>query len=179
MWDKIDSKENENDKHYDNFRNCINAVMNKYGMPIVFKNLRTGLVLKYVTKIFPSCKIIVIDRDPFFVAQSIYFGKKKKELQKEKFLGVYPSNLSNKKYSSEIESIVSQIHSLKKKINKDLDSFVPKENVISIKYEDIFENFNLFSRRLSKFIKMRPKVDKAHLKNNLHFSNVIKVNEKN
>ena len=83
---KIDSKENENDKHYDNFRNCINAVMNKYGMPIVFKNLRTEPHFKYVTKIFQSCKIIVIDRDPFFVAQSIYIGKKKKRIAKEKFL---------------------------------------------------------------------------------------------
>ena len=52
-------------------------MINYYNKPLVIGNNNAGLRIGLLKEVFPDAKYIVVNRDPFFVAQSLLLARKK------------------------------------------------------------------------------------------------------
>lgn len=127
------------------------AITNRFGRPLLFKNLNAGMRIALLTKLFPGCKFIFIKRDPLFTAQSILLGRKKVFGDANKWWSVKPQNYNELKKLPYIEQIVKQVYFIEKQISSDLKKFSAPEKVLNINYEQLTEVEEV-TERINDFI---------------------------
>ncbi|MDO6563998.1 sulfotransferase [Amphritea sp. 1_MG-2023] len=141
------------DKMVKEIREEITAITNKYGKPVVFKNLNAGQRLRFINKAFPNAKIIFLRRDPRFVIRSILKAREKLGVDVNSWWSVMPPNVEELMGLSESVKCAAQVYFLEKQISDDLNLF-PQNNIKVIHYK----NLNQFLLQgLAKWIGVKPK----------------------
>jgi hypothetical protein len=146
-------------------RNEINAIINYFNKPVIFKNLNAGQRLRLIKKCFPDAKFIYIKRDPLYVAQSILKAKRKIGIKDNEFWSIMPPNVADLKKINGYEQIVKQIYFLQKQIEEDLQLF-PEENILILDYKYLGSNLSKVLGKCKKLIKaeFRGNFKKAEIK---------------
>jgi hypothetical protein len=132
-------------------RTEINAIINYFDKPLVFKNLNAGQRLRLIKKCFPDAKFIYIKRDPLYVAQSILTAKRKIGIKDNEFWSIMPPNVADLKKLNGYEQIVKQIYFLQKQIEEDLQLF-PEENILKLEYKNSGSNLNKIIVKCKKLL---------------------------
>ncbi|WP_430811369.1 MULTISPECIES: sulfotransferase [unclassified Carboxylicivirga] len=145
-------------------RQLINALMNRYKTPIVFKNLTFSVRLRLIKELYPKARIIYIKREPLYVAQSIIRSKEKDGLALQEVWSVKPREVEQlKKCSNNIQQAVRQVYYIEKQIEQDLKLF-DKEQCMIINYEHL--NVDALIHEVQAFTgcKLRPNQEVIQLK---------------
>ena len=129
----------------------ILAIMNLYGKPLLFKNLKAGQQIRFILQFAPNAKFILVKRDPFYTAQSIYLGKRKRGMSEHKLFGTYPRNFGKLASLREPEQIVKQIFHINKQVLNDA-TLLDEGHFITIDYEDLCLNYEKCLREFHEFI---------------------------
>lgn len=122
----------------------VNAIMNKYRKPVVFKNLSFSMRLKLIKEVFPQAKIIYIKRDPVYVAQSILLARKKEGITKNKVWSIKPQNFDVLTTMTEVKHVVLQTYLIEQQIYNDLKMFDSRQKIV-VEYENLCNNKDMMS----------------------------------
>lgn len=133
-------------------KKTIIAISNRFGKPVLFKNLNAGMRIALITKLFPQSKFIFIKRDPVYTAQSILLGRKKVFENPSEWWSVKPPNYKELSKLPYIEQIVKQTYFIEKQIVLDLKKYSCPENVLTINYENLNNTSQVISK-VERFIK--------------------------
>lgn len=131
-------------------RKLFSAIINYHQKPLIIKNLKMGMRLDVLKKAFPEARIIQINREPYFNAQSIYLVRKKLS-NPNQWWSVMPPNyleLLNKK--NIMQQSVAQVYYLRKQISKDLEKNYPGD-YLNIDYMKLNEWKHILNK-VSSFI---------------------------
>lgn len=165
-------KDSLSNKKINSINRIFKAILNKYNKPLIIKNLMFSQRIKALSQIYPNSKFIVIKRSPEFNAQSIY--KAKLKMPKNEWWSTKPKNYKKLLNLSLIEQSVSQVYFLEKQIHEDLGLF-PKENITSIKYEDLINASEKTLNSLCDFIDADKLKDYSNIK--LKSEDAIKIKQ--
>ena len=117
-------------------KNTIDNLQSVTGKPVLFKNLNAGQRLRVISEVFPNAKIIFLQRDPRFVAQSILKARESLKIPKGQWWSVKPENYQALSNLDENELCAAQVYYLEKQITEDLLLF-PQQNIFRLKYQDM------------------------------------------
>lgn len=145
-------------KNKQQMRDIVYALINKYQKPVIFKNLSFAVRLPLVHQLFPGAKIIYIQRDPVYVAQSIFMAKKKSNLPDTKLWSIQPREAPLLEQYSPEKQAVHQTYHLYQQIEKDLKVF-PSDQIVTLKYEAISRTQAMIDD-LQDFIKCASRINK-------------------
>lgn len=106
-------------------RAVFSSIVNYHQKPLVMKNLKMGMRLDALKKALPEAKIILIRRDPYFNAQSIYLVRKRMA-DTQKWWSVRPPGWESVLKKSLIEQSVAQIYFINNQICNDINAFFPE-----------------------------------------------------
>lgn len=146
----VDQKE-VSENEVDELSKNIFSVINKYQLPLVFKNLNAGQRMRLIAEIAPNAKFIFVKRDPLYTAQSIFKAKQKVGLRPDEWWSVKPKNYNELLNLPCEEQIVKQIFFLEKQIIQDSKLF-PEENLFTVQYETLMQNSEQTLDDIYKFI---------------------------
>ncbi|MEX0980800.1 MAG: sulfotransferase [Bacteroidales bacterium] len=161
------------DKKKKDLRLLFSSLMNRSGKPLVVKNLFTVQRMKVLKEIFPEAKYIYISRDPFFIAQSIYLGRKMNlvDIDSEWWSVPFPGYESMIGLPAE-KQIANQIFELERIIQNELRD-VDKDNVVELNYESL--DLEIIRKELGSFLNARFREGFSAEKVNLQIENKIKT----
>lgn len=149
--DVVLNKNSVSDKKKKSFKKNILAILNKYEKPLIIKNLYFNLRIKLLYEIFPTAKFIIIKRNPLYIAQSLYIGRKKNNDNINKWWSIKPKNFEDLSKLNVYDQIAGQIYYLEQQLYNDI-ALYSKENILEVSYE----NLNKFSiedlNKLKKFL---------------------------
>ena len=154
----------------------ISAVINYYDKPLVIGNNNAGLRIGLLKEIFPDAKYIVINRDPFFVAQSLLLARKKIHGDIINWWGMMPKNYNKLLKKSPTVQVVSQYYFINKQIYQDLESYVNKDSWIEVKYSQLSDKKEITIDKIKKFLKF-DKERKFFENNNVIENKEIKIKQ--
>lgn len=112
----------------------LTALNNINSKPLVIKNLAFSVRLGIIRELFPKAKIIHIQRDPFFTAQSILAARKNVCGDITKWWSIKPEDFTKLIKLNPYEQIAAQIFSIERTVKKELALMNPKY-VQTIQYE--------------------------------------------
>jgi len=172
-------KDSLSDKKVKQIRKHFYAIINKQQKPLIIKNLMFCQRLQVLKQIFPEAKIIIIKRDPLYLAQSLYIGRTKtNKNQLNEWWSIKPKNYYSLKNLNVFSQIAGQVYYIEKQISDDIKLF-PQENIFKINYEDLNQltekdllNISYFLEigkplsKLSDFLESITKDNKIQLDNN-------------
>jgi len=164
-------------------RNEIYSVIIREQKPFVFKNLNAGQRLRLINKVVPNAKIIFIRRKPLDTALSIYKSRLKNDVKDDEWWSIMPPNINELNSLSLYEKIVKQIYFIEKQIMRDKNLF-PKENFLTIDYDDFLDNpeesLNIIKKFLGKKIRKRENAKNLSIKkkNHEYDEKIVKLFEK-
>lgn len=122
----------------DSYINTTNFMKNNYGK-IVDKMPANYSYIGFIRKCFPSAKIILLLRDPWDIAISL-------------FKQIYVNNIP---YASSFFNIGVTMANFEASINFWLDQEEVKNNLLIIQYEDIVQNFEFNKRNVYDFCEIK------------------------
>ncbi|EGG99893.1 hypothetical protein imdm_491 [gamma proteobacterium IMCC2047] len=123
----------------DEIRHSVNAVIQYFGKPILFKNLNAGQRLRLLQQAFPNAKFIYLRRDPRFIVRSIMTARKRANVNQKQWWSVKPANFETLLSLPEPEMCAAQVFYLEQQIEEDLKLF-PKENVREVHFQQLSED---------------------------------------
>ena len=121
FWDSIFNLNGDLDTSFssDSFNdpnivfNKINSILNSFNNSTLFKSQYwITYQVPLLRSIFPNAKFILIKRDPFFTAQSIYFARKKLNVSINHWWSIRPPGYQDYLSSSPISQIAFQVNSV-------------------------------------------------------------------
>jgi len=130
---------------------ALYAAMNRYGKPLVFKNLRAGQQIPYLLSIVPNARFVLVTRDPLYTAQSIYLARRGIGLPSLPFFATYPRNFKELIPLPEPERIVKQIWLMNRQIVRDTAK-LGNDRVLHVRYEDLCEDLGRVVDKISNFL---------------------------
>lgn len=132
----VDDKE-LNSIDLESFKKTINAALNRYAKPLVFKNLNVAQRLHLLKATVPESKFIVIKRDPLFTAQSIYRIRQQLGIPDMDWWSVKPRNYKDLAGLEVIPRIVQQVHAIENQIDSDLAQLFNPEQIYRVTYTNV------------------------------------------
>ncbi len=117
-------------------RDTLTAIMEKYGRPLIMKNLFNNERVPLLKALFPRARFFHVERDKVATALSIYRERKKLGIPDEAWWSARPANYRSLMKLPLVERIAAQVHHLDEQIRRDLGTLAP-ERVESIRYEDL------------------------------------------
>jgi len=161
IWYKWFSKEKTYFEEWDLSNQKINqikklfyAIINKQQKPLIIKNLTFCQRLQVLKQIFPEAKIIIIKRDPLYIAQSLYIGRTKNNYQLNEWWSIKPKNYHSLKNLNVFSQIAGQVYNIEKQISEDIRLF-PQKNIIKINYEDLNQLTEIDLLNISDFLEIK------------------------
>ncbi len=139
-------------KQMKDFRQTVNAIINRFNKPLIIKNLSFSLRLKLLKELFPEAKYIIIHRSPLFTSQSLWIAKKKNHVPDRQVWGILPRQFQHLEKLNSYEQIVKQIYLIEQQIYHDIRMF-PEDNVMHINYEDLIPDPEKVINRIARFIR--------------------------
>lgn len=124
-----------NEIDVEGFKKEINAMINIYGKPIVFKNMLLFANPGLMHKIFPNSYFVVIKRDILLNALSIYNARKHYYGNENEWFSTRPANYEHLKKQPVEVQIVGQIKGIYDEIAKQSKTF--SERIITTTYEEL------------------------------------------
>jgi len=115
----------------------IRALTNRYRKPLLIKNLYFSTRIKLLRALFPEAKYILVQREPLYIAQSIYLSRLKncKSPESEWWSVKFPGYEAYLGKPLE-EQVARQIYELDNLIKNDLTG-VAEEKIFKINYESL------------------------------------------
>lgn len=117
----------------------INGLCNKYQKPFLFKNLSIGSRIPVIEHLFSNARYVVIERDLFYNAQSIYLARENKNISKNEWWSLRPRGSEQLLGESQEKIAVGQVRYTRRQIENDLNG-VPAERKMLVKYEELVKN---------------------------------------
>ena len=148
--EKIPAK-SENQIDVKGLRNGIALIQKSFKKPIAMKGKMFNFNISKLHEIFPNALFIYLQRDPVMVAQSIYIARKING-EKNSWFGVRPPEYKDLINRNIYDQISGQIYYTDRHIVKQIYQ-MPKNNVLSLKYEDLCEDPKRVYEKLKKSLK--------------------------
>jgi len=114
----------------------INGLSNKYGKPFLFKNLSVGSRIPVIENLFQNARYVVIERDWYYNAQSIYLARKKKGISANEWWSLKPRGFEQLLGESQEKIAVRQVKDTRSQVEADLKR-VSSERKIKVSYESL------------------------------------------
>jgi hypothetical protein len=146
FWDRWFDFESEshnlNQKELDKI-NCqkliaeISSLETEFGLPLLFKN-NTWCTFQadFLAKIFPKAHFLVCDRDPLFIAQSLYLGRINRTGNNKNWWSVKPSNYKSISKLPLWDQVVTQAIDIQQEMDASLN-FIDNKRITRIAYCDL------------------------------------------
>lgn len=123
-------------------RSEISAVINFFDKPIVINNNNIALRIRLIQRVFPEARYIVIDREPFFVAQSLLFAREICCGNRNIWWSMMPKNYAEIKEESFFKQVVLQHYYINKLMYSDLKELIDSRFCIIINYSELAHKKN-------------------------------------
>jgi hypothetical protein len=163
------------EKEKNDLRLTIIAILNRFNKPLVIKNLYFSLRIRLLSSLFPEAKYIVVQREPYFIAQSILIGRRKNNIKENEWWSVVPPIAKKVHYDNEYEMIAAQVYYLNKLIDDDLKC-IRENHKTFVNYES-FSNTNQFLNEISAFLSVDTRKELKFSEMNLKTSNSVQVSK--
>ncbi len=154
-------------------RKLFSAIINYHQKPLIIKNLKMGMRLDVLKKAFPEAKFILIKRDSFYNAQSIY-RIRKNLLLKNEWWSVKPPDFHSLLYKSLIEQSVAQVFYIYNQIHQDLQAHFA-ESHLEVRYEDMKNEEQLMEYIMSFIGFNKKRKQKEEIR--IHANNTNRLND--
>lgn len=148
--DHISEKDAE-ELDFQDIRDNIFAVINRFNSPFLFKNMNAGMRLSLIHKVCQESKFIYITRDPVYVTQSIIKVREQIFNDKNIWWSIKPPNYKELISLPYIEQIVKQVYFIEKQISFDLKKYFSESDVLNINYNELADTHELFDK-IHRFI---------------------------
>lgn len=163
------------DKAKNDLKQNISSLIGRHNKPLLIKNLYMVHRMKVLKEVFPDARYIYIQRDPLYIAQSIYQARLKnlKDPKTEWWSVPVPGYESLLKLPVE-EQIAHQVNSLQRIIREELSDIDPAK-ILEVKYEEL--EINDIKRRCSEFIGIDVRKEFLFSEDQFRQGNVQKVDD--
>jgi len=109
-------------------RNTLSAVAKTKGLPLIIDNVYAMANIQHIKKIIPESVMVHVDRDPFYVCNSIINARLSRYGDINSFYGHRPANIDDILSASDpVEQIVRQVISINKEIENSKSVFKKNE----------------------------------------------------
>jgi len=155
-------------------KNIIFSLINKYGKPVLFKNMHHGQRMRLIYGISPNTKFIFLKREPLYIAQSLIIAKRKFGLNENDWWSTKPKNYKVLSKLNGCKMVVEQVFNIEKQIIED-SKFFKKDNFIKIHYEDLCCNTIETINRIQSFLQTGYREGAKFRDVNINISNKLKL----
>lgn len=162
-------------KRPEDLRDTIGALSKLKQAPFLTKDMRNSLRIPALLKLFPEAIWIYIKRNPLFIAQSLYVGRKKIFKNTNEWIGLKPFEYKKLLKKPPLEQIANQVYLLRQEIEQGLD-YVPDDKKLIINYETLCESIGIEFEKLEN--KFNHKGEVLSMVSSISNSNIISGNER-
>ena len=141
-------------------RKVINALVNAFDKPILFKNLYCSLRLQLIAKAIPEALFIIISRNLLDNAHSLLEGRQKRYGNYNYWWSAEPPEIEYLKQLPAHQQVVEQVRHLNALIEND-KKLIGNDRFFYVKYENFCQNCHQVLHQLNKFLEFHG----CHIKN--------------
>lgn len=145
------------------------ALERQWGQPLIIKAPSLSLHAEQVSRIFPAARIILLTRDPAFIAQSILIGRTNRHIPDEQWLGVEPSGYRQQAARGLVYQTVWQVREILRALD---DNIMP---AVRVDYTDFCADPKKSIHEIAKSCNMEPNVRLHQLPDHFDAADSIRV----
>ena len=119
----------------ENMRHFFGAWMSAFPGPIVNKNNRNSLCMTELAAILPSAFFVVVERDPVYVAHSLYSARIRIHGDPSIGWGLGAQHGPNQRLDDGVKSVCDQVMQMAERTRLEIAS-VPPDRLVRVRYED-------------------------------------------
>ncbi len=151
----------------------LHAISNIQSQNLLVKSVTyTNFIIEHLSEKIPNAKFILIERDPFFVVQSILESRVKQYGSEDTWWSLRPKEYKKWENLSPVKQVANQVIYSSAKIDQQLNAIDPSK-VFRICYEELVKDMELILGSLSeKFGLNRKEYSQVH---DVKFGNSIRV----
>ncbi len=125
------------------------------GGPMVFKNLNNSLRIDNILKVFPKARLVYLQRDPSYNAQSILMARRKLGIAQGEWWSVEPKGFEELLSKDDVEQVAWQVA----EINTIVQSALRKHKgyVAHLSYDELTAHPGKSLEELAKGLGLKPK----------------------
>ena len=128
--------------------------------------------VNFLEEVFPNSIFVLLNREPFYVAQSILL-KRFNDSEHKNWWSMKPSNYRDiQSMEDSVKQVANQVSALKKDLERSLDKIVDKSKVVEINYESLCRDPTGFIRDVTTKLK-----DPKELSKEIRFNKTFEVGD--
>ncbi|MGE0315495.1 MAG: sulfotransferase [Lautropia sp.] len=115
-------------------RRFMAAWYQAFGLPLLNKNNRNVLCIDDLAAALPGARFVIVERDPFFVAQSLLLSRKEVQGDSNRGWGVLGRDADPAQGMDDVTAVCHQVHAFKARLQEQL-SRLPRSRYVEVDYE--------------------------------------------